>query len=104
MRARPQRLARLPRQYFVELLGRVAEAAAEDGPPLVDLGRGNPDVGPPAHVVEALRYARGLQEANRGSEVHVALPDATAWVQVAALPRARRTPVSVSWNSASSTS
>ena len=39
----------------MELLGRVAEAAAEDGPPLVDLGRGNPDVGPPAHVVEALR-------------------------------------------------
>ena len=55
MGARPQRLVRLPRQYFVELLGRVAEAAAEDGPPLVDLGRGNPDVGPPAHVVEALR-------------------------------------------------
>jgi hypothetical protein len=31
------------------------------------------------HVVEALRYARGLHDANRGSEVHVALPDATAW-------------------------
>ncbi len=57
MGARPQRLVRLPRQYFVELLGRVAKAAAENGPPLVDLGRGNPDVGPPAHVVEALREA-----------------------------------------------
>lgn len=34
---------------------------------------------PVGHVVEALRYARGLHEANRGSEVHVALPDATAW-------------------------
>ena len=32
----------------------VAAAAAEEGPPLVDLGRGNPEVGPPAHVVEAL--------------------------------------------------
>jgi len=55
--ARPQRLDRLPQQYFVELLGRVAEAAAAGGPPLVDLGRGNPDVGPPQHVVEALREA-----------------------------------------------
>ena len=52
---RPRRLVRLPQQYFVELLGRVAEAAAADGPPLVDLGRGNPDIGPPPHVVEALR-------------------------------------------------
>jgi len=51
---RPKRLDRLPQQYFVALLGRVAAAAAADGPPLVDLGRGNPDVGPPQHVVEAL--------------------------------------------------
>ena len=57
MGARPQRLDRLPQQYFVQLLGRVAEAAAEAGPPLVDLGRGNPEVGPPPHVVEALREA-----------------------------------------------
>ncbi len=54
MRARPKRLDRLPQQYFVALLGRVAAAAAADGPPLVDLGRGNPELGPPAHVVEAL--------------------------------------------------
>jgi aspartate/methionine/tyrosine aminotransferase len=54
MRRRPQRLQRLPQQYFVALLGRVSAAAAEEGPPLVDLGRGNPEVGPPAHVVEAL--------------------------------------------------
>jgi aminotransferase len=39
------------------LLGRVAAAAAAEGDPLVDLGRGNPEVGPPAHVVEALREA-----------------------------------------------
>jgi len=37
------------------LLARVAAAAAADGEPLVDLGRGNPEVGPPAHVVEALQ-------------------------------------------------
>lgn len=56
---RPQRLDRLPEQYFTRLLARVAEAAAREGEPLVDLGRGNPDVPPPAHVVEALeRSAR----------------------------------------------
>lgn len=57
MRPRPARLKRLPPQYFVTLLGRVAAAAAEDGPPLIDLGRGNPETGPPPHVVEALRDA-----------------------------------------------
>ncbi len=30
----------------------------DGGPPVVDLGRGNPEVGPPPHVVEALREAR----------------------------------------------
>jgi aminotransferase len=52
---RPERLQRLPEQYFVALLGRVAAAAAQEGPPLVDLGRGNPETGPPPHVIEALR-------------------------------------------------
>jgi aminotransferase len=41
----------------VALLGRVAAAAAQEGPPLVDLGRGNPETGPPPHVIEALRRA-----------------------------------------------
>jgi L-glutamine---4-(methylsulfanyl)-2-oxobutanoate aminotransferase len=50
----PERISRLPEQYFTALLARVAAAAAEDGEPLVDLGRGNPEVGPPAHVIEAL--------------------------------------------------
>jgi L-glutamine---4-(methylsulfanyl)-2-oxobutanoate aminotransferase len=57
VRARPDRLERLPDQYFSQLLARVAEAARAEGEPLVDLGRGNPDVPPPAHVVEALRSA-----------------------------------------------
>ena len=57
MRARPRRLDRLPEQYFTALLGRVAAAAARDGEPLVDLGRGNPDIGPPPHVAEALDRA-----------------------------------------------
>ncbi|HEV8461286.1 MAG TPA: aminotransferase class I/II-fold pyridoxal phosphate-dependent enzyme [Gaiellaceae bacterium] len=54
MGPRPKRLDRLPQQYFVALLGRVSAAAAAGGPPLVDLGRGNPEVGPPPHVVAAL--------------------------------------------------
>jgi aminotransferase len=64
VRSRPARIERLPRQYFVALLGRVAAAAAEAGPPLVDLGRGNPELGPPAHVVEA------LVNSARRSDVH----------------------------------
>jgi len=54
---RPQRLERLPEQYFATLLTRVAEAAAAPGEPLVDLGRGNPETGPPEHVIEAVRAA-----------------------------------------------
>ena len=54
MGTRPNRLDRLPQQYFVALLRKVADAAATGGPPLVDLGRGNPDVGPPPHVIAAL--------------------------------------------------
>lgn len=50
----PPRIERLPDQYFTALLLRVREAAARDGEPLVDLGRGNPDEGPPAHVRAAL--------------------------------------------------
>lgn len=53
-RSPPRRLERLPEQYFTTLLARVAEHAALAGEPLVDLGRGNPDVGPPPHVADAL--------------------------------------------------
>jgi aminotransferase len=57
VRQRPHRLERLPQQYFTALLARVAEHAALDGEPLVDLGRGNPEVGPPQHVIDALAAA-----------------------------------------------
>src|SRR6185503_4509118 len=40
-------------QYFAALVRRVADAGAD----VVDLGRGNPEVGPPQHVVDALREA-----------------------------------------------
>jgi L-glutamine---4-(methylsulfanyl)-2-oxobutanoate aminotransferase len=56
-RARPVRLERLPEQYFGALLARVVAAAGADGEPLIDLGRGNPETGPPEHVVDALAEA-----------------------------------------------
>ncbi len=55
MREAPERIRRLPQQYFTALLARVAAAAADRGDPLVDLGRGNPETGPPGHVVKALQ-------------------------------------------------
>jgi aminotransferase len=64
VRARPIRLDRLPEQYFTALLARVAAAAARDGEVLIDLGRGNPDIGPPPHVAEALSTAARRSDAH----------------------------------------
>ena len=72
MRLRPQRLERLPPQYFAALLRRVAEAGVD----VVDLGRGNPEVGPPAHVVDALQRA-------------AARPDVHGYAPFRGLPRLR---------------
>jgi aminotransferase len=80
---RPARFDRLPEQYFMRLLARVAAAAAAEGEPLVDLGRGNPDVPPPPHVIEALvDSARDATSATHGyapfaglSELRVAIAD-----------------------------
>src|SRR5881397_3099640 len=58
-------MKRLPEQYFMALLARVAAAAAvEAAEPLVDLGRGNPEVGPPPHVIEALQRGAARPEAH----------------------------------------
>jgi aminotransferase len=54
---RTQRLERLPQQYFTALLGRVVAETAKEGEPLVNFGRGNPEVGPPRHVIEAAQRA-----------------------------------------------
>jgi len=54
VREAPDRIRRLPEQYFTALLARVAAAAADSGEELIDLGRGNPEIGPPEHVVRAL--------------------------------------------------
>jgi aminotransferase len=64
VRPRPARLDRLPPQYFTALLARVAAAAEESGAPLVDLGRGNPEVGPPPHVVDRLAEVAREQRAH----------------------------------------
>jgi L-glutamine---4-(methylsulfanyl)-2-oxobutanoate aminotransferase len=64
VRPRPARLDRLPEQYFTALLARVATAAAAEGEPLVDLGRGNPEVGPPPHVIERLAEVSREQRAH----------------------------------------
>jgi L-glutamine---4-(methylsulfanyl)-2-oxobutanoate aminotransferase len=51
---------RLPEQYFTRILAAAAAARAQDGPGVerfIDLGRGNPDLPPPSHAVEALRAA-----------------------------------------------
>jgi L-glutamine---4-(methylsulfanyl)-2-oxobutanoate aminotransferase len=73
VREAPQRFRRLPDQYFMALLARVAAAAQAEGEPLVDLGRGNPETGPPPHVVEALSAA-------------AARPDAHGYAPFAGLP------------------
>jgi L-glutamine---4-(methylsulfanyl)-2-oxobutanoate aminotransferase len=64
VRPPPHRLERLPQQYFTALLAKVSEHAALDGEPLVDLGRGNPEVGPPQHVIDALAQAANQPSAH----------------------------------------
>ena len=81
VRPRPRRLERLPEQYFARLLARVAEAAAAEGEPLVDLGRGNPDVPPPSHVIERLAEAAGERTAAaHGYPPFLGLPELKAAV------------------------
>ncbi len=74
MRPRPARLDRLPQQYFTALLARVADAAKADGEPLIDLGRGNPEVGPPQHVIDRLTVAAG-EERSHGYPPFRGLPE-----------------------------
>jgi aminotransferase len=57
MRPAPSLLARLPEQYFTQILRAAAEARAKPGPRFIDLGRGNPDLPPPPRALEALRAA-----------------------------------------------
>lgn len=54
---RPPVLDRLPEQYFTRLLAAAAAARAQPGPRFIDLGRGNPDIPPPQHAIDALTAA-----------------------------------------------
>src|SRR5690349_6140694 len=60
MDSSPSRIRRMPEQYFGSLLSRVASAT--DGVSLIDLGRGNPETGPPAHVIDTLVQAAARAE------------------------------------------
>ena len=64
MRPPPRLIDRLPQQYFTALLAQVSRHAALEGEPLVDLGRGNPEVGPPQHVIDALAEAANQPSAH----------------------------------------
>ena len=55
----PPLIDRLPEQYFTRLLAAAAEARAQPGPRFIDLGRGNPDIAPPQHALDALTAAAG---------------------------------------------
>ena len=55
--AEPRLFGRLPDQYFATILAAARRARAEPGPPLVDLGRGNPDLPPPPHALAAVHAA-----------------------------------------------
>jgi aminotransferase len=63
VRPAPDRIRRLPQQYFAALLARVSAAKALPGEPVVDLGRGNPDVPPPPHVAARLAEVAADREA-----------------------------------------
>lgn len=56
VRERPDLLERLPEQYFAALVGRVA-ALSTTADPVIDLGRGNPESGPPGAIAEELAFA-----------------------------------------------
>jgi aminotransferase len=74
VRRPPDRLTRLPEQYFVALRGLGEAAARLPGEPFVDLSRGNPEVGPPQHVVDAL-CAAAARPAAHGYATPFGLPE-----------------------------
>jgi aminotransferase len=56
-RAAPDLFARLPEQYFMAIMTDAAAVRERPGAPLVDLGRGNPDLPPPPEALAAAREA-----------------------------------------------
>ncbi|MCW3010902.1 MAG: aminotransferase class I/II-fold pyridoxal phosphate-dependent enzyme, partial [Solirubrobacterales bacterium] len=64
-RVPPPPMARLPAQFFTGVLADAARERERPGPPVIDLGRGNPDLPPPAHAIERLQAA-----AAQGAAIH----------------------------------
>ena len=76
MRARPDRIDRLPSQYFTSLLARVAAVAARGRRAARGSRPRQPDVPPPAHVIEALAAsAREPTPAVHGYAPFAGLPE-----------------------------
>ena len=63
--ASPPVLGRLPEQFFSGVLAAAARARTLPGPPVIDLGRGNPDIPPPPNAITALQEA-----ADGGAAIH----------------------------------
>jgi L-glutamine---4-(methylsulfanyl)-2-oxobutanoate aminotransferase len=71
----PDLFARLPEQYFTRIVTAAVAARAQPGPRLIDLGRGNPDLPPPAVAVEALRASLDAAEGMHGYPPFQGLPE-----------------------------
>jgi L-glutamine---4-(methylsulfanyl)-2-oxobutanoate aminotransferase len=74
VRRLPGLFERLPEQYFTRIVAAAAVARAQPGPRLIDLGRGNPDLPPPAVAVDALREALDAAEGMHGYPPFQGLP------------------------------
>jgi aminotransferase len=72
-------VGRLPEQFFTGILKAAAEARAQPGERFIDLGRGNPDLPPPAEAIEAVREAM----------LHVADPTVHGYPPFQGLPELR---------------
>ena len=55
----PPPVQRLPAQFFTGVLAAAARARELPGPPVIGLGRGNPNLPPPPHAITALQEAAG---------------------------------------------
>src|SRR5256714_757270 len=64
MRPRPNRLDRLPEQYFGALVARVTAAAALEGEAIGNPGAGTREPGPPQHVIDTLAEAANRPNAH----------------------------------------
>jgi aminotransferase len=63
-RPEPRLYSQLPEQYFVKMLASVEAARSAGRRRIIDLGRGNPDLPPPARAVDAVRSCLALATAH----------------------------------------